>query len=357
PMAAPQAAEVQAVDGVLRAIARPMAAPQAAEVQAVDGVLVDMPDDGKDEDREHLAQMGANVEKKDFRDLIRLAKRHMAMTACTIHDQANDTYRWRPLFRTTVRDLGVYGVGVTLYFHFVLQMGLVFLLCAFFAIPNVYFNRVGNMVDSGNVLSNFLGKLSIANIGACQGGYCETDADVADRCLLNVFPCETKLRDVTQWLGLADAIGILAVMLWSVLFHRWWMPRMVAINGAANLTAADFSIEIPLLPRSLQEGHEQYEAKMREHFLDVLKRMKEPVDDPNAIVDVALVREYDGAVSKFMQKGDILMDQQTHMFISQSFGAKGDAKSQKRADKEHKAAMKKYDRQKKLEISLRKQAT
>ena len=121
---------------------------------------------------------------KDFRD----------QNACTLYDETTKQYKYRSCCGTKVSDLGVYGVGVALYFQFIRQMGVVFLLCAIVLGPNLAFNIMGNMVNENSALYKYLGMTTIGNLGACEGALCETDEDLRNRCLIDEFPCETMLK-------------------------------------------------------------------------------------------------------------------------------------------------------------------
>lgn len=130
---------------------------------------------------------------------------------------------------------------------------------------------------------------------------------VQERCLWNIFPCEMQLREVTQWLGLADGLGILIVLAWGILFQNCHIPRMVRKNDDAHLTPPDFAVDITVLPYKLTDGHEAYEEKLKQHFLSILRSLG--IEDSSAIAEVCLVRNYDGAISTFLQKGNLILSQ------------------------------------------------
>ena len=123
----------------------------------------------------------------------------------------------------------------------------------------------------------------------CEGGRCETDEELRERCLFNQFPCETPLKDVTQWLGLADGLGILMVLAWGILFQVCHIPRVVQANDEAHITTPDFAVDITVLPYKLGDDHAQYEQKLKQHFISILQSLG--IEDPSAVVEVCLVAE------------------------------------------------------------------
>lgn len=261
----------------------------------------------EEEARRHLKDLEAHVQIKSRKELQEVAKTHRDKNACTEYDEATGRYKYKSCCGTSASKLGVFGVGVSLYFQFLRQMGLVFLLCAILLGANSTLNIMGNMVNENSALYKYLGMTTIGNLGACEGGRCQTDEEVQERCVWNQFPCELRLKEVTQWLGLADGLGILMVLAWGILFQVCHIPRAVKATDDANLTPPDFAVDITVLPYRLNAGHEEYEQKLKQHFISILQSLG--IEDSNAVAEVCLVRDYDGAISTFMKKGNIILSQ------------------------------------------------
>jgi len=130
----------------------------------------------------------------------------------------------------------------------------------------------------------------------------------------------------------------------------------VIANDAANLAPSDFAVDVPVLPRRLAEDHAQYEEKLRQHFLELMKSLKTPIDDPDAIKDVSVIRDYDGAISKFMEKGDCLHQQHGDFIKIAALEGKDDAKSQKQREKLTASVKKKFGKMKAIDKALAHQA-
>eukprot|EP00441_Pelagodinium_beii_P035827 CAMPEP_0197652752 /NCGR_PEP_ID=MMETSP1338-20131121/34638_1 /TAXON_ID=43686 ORGANISM="Pelagodinium beii, Strain RCC1491" /NCGR_SAMPLE_ID=MMETSP1338 /ASSEMBLY_ACC=CAM_ASM_000754 /LENGTH=1081 /DNA_ID=CAMNT_0043227693 /DNA_START=48 /DNA_END=3293 /DNA_ORIENTATION=- len=314
----------------------------------------------ENEFNEHVMEVRKGLEAKSRDELKKLAKRHMDKTACTVYNEETDSYSYRSCCKTGVDKLGMYGVGICLYFQFIRQMGIIFLLCAVITGGNLYLNMKGGMVDDSSAFYAFLGSTTVANLGACESGQCNSDEELRSRCAWKVAegePCPAPLTDFSQWIGLADGVGILFIMAWGLWFQKFWIPRTVRANDAANLAPSDFAIDIPVLPRKLAEDHTAYEEKLRQHFLDVLKSLKSPIDDPDAIKEVSAIREYDGAISKFMEKGECLQQQHGNLIKLVELEGKEDPKSKKQHEKHTKSAKTKFGKMKAIDKALAHQAS
>lgn len=209
----------------------------------------------EDEARRFLKEL--QVDPKSREELQAAAKLHRDKKACTEKTDSGEL-KYKSCCGTGAAELGKFcGVGVRLYFSFIKQMGFVFFLCAVVLSFNLACNIMGNMVNENSALYKFLGSTTIGNLGACEGGRCATDEELQDRCLFNQFPCELRLREATQWLGLADGIGILFVLAWGIYFQNRFIPRVVKAQDEASLTPPDFAVDISVLPYRLAEGHEE----------------------------------------------------------------------------------------------------
>lgn len=308
----------------------------------------------EEEARRHLKDLEAHVQIKSRKELQEVAKTHRDKNACTEYDEATGRYKYKSCCGTSASKLGVFGVGVSLYFQFLRQMGLVFLLCAILLGANSTLNIMGNMVNENSALYKYLGMTTIGNLGACEGGRCQTDEEVQERCVWNQFPCELRLKEVTQWLGLADGLGILMVLAWGILFQVCHIPRAVKATDDANLTPPDFAVDITVLPYRLNAGHEEYEQKLKQHFISILQSLG--IEDSNAVAEVCLVRDYDGAISTFMKKGNIILSQHGDIIRMKELEGKEDDASKKAHAKLEKKSIKKYMQMKRLERSIATQA-
>ncbi|CAJ1377825.1 unnamed protein product [Effrenium voratum] len=302
------------------------------------------------EAKEHLKTLEGRVVIKPQQELAQSAINHRDKNACTVYDEGTGKYKYRSCCGTGTVELGVYGAGVSLYFQFLRQMGLVFLCCALVVLPNLAFNINGNMIVENSALYKYLGMTTIGNLGACADGICDTEEEMQERCMWNHFPCEMKLKDITQWLGLADGVSILLVLAWGIYFKNVHIPWTVRQNDDAHLTPADFTVEIRVLPYDLKEEHRSYKDKLQTHFLQVLQSLGADVG-PEAIVEVCLVRDYEGAIKTFLSKGQLILDQQADVMHMKMY-----ENDQNKFNRYEKSAVKKYEKMKKIEHSIQTQA-
>jgi len=120
-------------------------------------------------------------------------------------------------------------------------------------------------------------------------------------------------------------------------FRLYKIPAAVRIQDEANVTASDFAIRVGGLPRKLKQDHEQYESELKQHFDKVLMdcdpELPQDPTRPN-VAEVALIREYDGCISTFLQQGNLLEE-----MYEASLGArmaKNDGKEEKQKKLEKK---------------------
>jgi len=246
--------------------------------------------------------------------LMKRAQAHMKATACTVLSPKTGQREWRPLFGTTPAHLGGYGVGVQLYFEFLFGMGLVFLFLFLLNCPLVVISLMGNAVNEvpGNEDTSFLNKMvawmTVGNLGSCPGSQCLVQEDYTSKTVSQ--DGTAKISGLVEWIGILDAISIIVFGVSGLLFKLWWIPRTVRKQDDAHVTAADFGLTITNLPKRLKdpETHKKYEELLKEHIERILVSdcgyPEERAKD--AVKEVTLVREYDGAISKFMQQGELL---------------------------------------------------
>ena len=255
-----------------------------------------------------------NVELSE-EELVRRAKVHQMRTACTIFDANSGQHAFRPLWGTGPADLGGYGVGVQLYFELLIRVGLVFGMLFVLSIPSLLLNLVGTRIDTSPTASDamllyrIVGYLSVANLGSCKSALdCRLDEDIYERAL--VEGGDWRVRDVAPLIGALDFVAVLSFMVFTAWSRTYWVPSAVAKHNAAQVTAADFSVCVSLLPRRLpQERHQHYEDEIREHFERLLRKEAEGAGGAGkrtSVEEVSLVREYNGAVRLFARQGELL---------------------------------------------------
>jgi len=263
-------------------------------------------------------------------ELLKEAREHMRKTACTVLNEKTGQYEFQSVWKTTPKKMGHLGVGVRLYFDFIKYMGIVFLIMGVLSLPSLSFNVIGSMVDDSSPLNSAIAKLSVANFGNCPPAGCQSSTEKRERCALPLDEdgnCDVKVLDVTQWLGLLDGIGILVFVVAGGYFAHRWIPRTTRETDDANLTPSDYTIWIPSVPKYLAENHANYEQQLKDHFQNILKTIsKKPVDDPDAIQEVTLVREYDGAIMKFKEKGAHLLELENSRVLHERAFVKGNEK-------------------------------
>ncbi|CAE6918130.1 unnamed protein product, partial [Symbiodinium natans] len=245
-------------------------------------------------------------EIKERPEKLKVAKDFMMQTACT-----DDQCQWKPL-KTPVKELGQYGVGVQLYFQFLIDLGLLFMFLFLFTIPMMYFSLGGSMLEDfpetkeQNFFYKLMAAFTPANLGTCgaDAADCLRQQDRHDR---KVFGgSEGLLRDVTPALGILDFLQSLIALVFIVFFRVYKIPKAVRIQDEANITASDYAVRVSGLPRKLDEkDHPQYEDLLQQHFENILAT-ECGISEPGKVAEVTLIREYDGCISLFLQQGNLL---------------------------------------------------
>merc|ERR1712194_315997 len=126
---------------------------------------------------------------------------------------------------------------------------------------------------------------------------------------------------------MGDGIGIALFVIFAFNFKYRTVPATMQNYDQLNLTASDFSVELLVCPAVLDDNqfsddHRAYEKKMKDHFLSVLERLNEEEEDDieeGAVATVSIVRNYDGAVSQFMDKGQILNEIENHLCLRKRY--------------------------------------
>lgn len=303
-------------------------------------------------------EMEKNPEKVDVKELRRKALENRMATACTKLNKDTQKHEFLPLSAKPL-DLGIYGIGVQIYFQFTFGLGLIFVLLTVLQLPLLSYCGRGTLIDDLAETAGTEGaqrteaKLSLANLGTCRMGsnLCTTMRDLQERPALQ--GTTMRLSDITPWLGLLDGLGILFVLLFTAVFQVWWVPREEAQQDEAHVTAADYAVCVRLLPRKLDKDHQTYETELKLHFQSVLQAAG--VAEAEAEVEeVAIVREYDGGIEKFMAQGEALEQLRNAKVGKHWCTAKGDVPGIRKWDKIHTKVLNKVVA---IEDSLKDQAT
>lgn len=273
-------------------------------------------------------------EKKARPEKLGIAKKFMMETACTTGDG-----KPKKLVGTGPKDLGEYGVGVQLYFEFLSDMGWLWVFLFLFTIPMLYYTLGGTILNDfpETMNQNFFYKgmalFTPANLGTCGSGAMDCLSQ-HQRETRKVFPgSDTLVSDVTPPLGILDLVQMIIALGFIIWFRLYKIPAAVRIQDEANVTASDFAIRVGGLPRKLKQNHENYEPLLKHHFEKVLLECgQDENDDPERpnVAEVALIREYDGCISTFLQQGNLLEE-----MYEASIGARL-AKSDGKAEKQQK---------------------
>jgi len=296
-------------------------------------------------------------ERKARHEKLAAAKKFMMENACTTGDGTP-----KPLVGTSPKDLGEYGVGVQLYFEFLNDMGWLWLFLFLFTLPMLYYTLGGTVLDdfpeteNQNFFYKGMALFTPANLGTCGRG-AEDCLSQRQLQLRKVFPGSDQLvSDVTPALGILDFVQMLIALAFIIWFRIYKIPAVVRIQDEANVTASDFAIRVGGLPRKLKKDHEHYEALLRYHFEKVLSNCGQaPAQDPEKpnVAEVALIREYDGCISTFLQQGNLLEEMYEATLGARMAKNSGKEEKQKKLEKKREKLKKKYY---KLDDTIREQA-
>mgnify|MGYP002803374976 CR=1 FL=1 len=276
-------------------------------------------------------------EKKERHEKLATAKKFMMETACTTGDG-----KPKPLVGTGPKDLGEYGVGVQLYFEFLSDMGWLWCFLFLFTIPMLYYTLGGTVLDdfpettNQNFFYKGMALFTPANLGTC-GASAQDCLSQSQREVRKVFPGSDELvADVTPALGILDFVQMLFALGFIIWFRLYKIPAAVRIQDEANVTASDFAIRVGGLPRKLTPHHEQYEAELKQHFdkvlLDCDPELPQDPTRPN-VAEVALIREYDGCISTFLQQGNLLEEMYEASLAARMAKNNGQEEKQKKLEK------------------------
>jgi len=295
--------------------------------------------------------------------LIENAKRHMLETS--VRSPGGELM---PLSTPPV-GLGHLGVGVQLYFDFIFQMGILFFVLQLVTLPNLVAFLMGSMVEDNNPVNSWSGQMSVANYGNCPAAGCISTDQLEERCAwgrMSPGPDCYPARKLALYLGILDAAAMVLLVTFSLWFSMRWIPRTAEETDRRECTPADYTIMLKACPRLLGDpnlpreerrkgaAHAEYEKKVKEHFTSVLANLrKNPIDDPGAVAEVNLAREYEGKISEFMTYGEHLQE----MRACEVHRERARQKDNKKLEKKHDKTFMSYDKKvKKVRELLKQQA-
>mmetsp|Transcript_1966 Transcript_1966/g.4602 ORF Transcript_1966/g.4602 Transcript_1966/m.4602 type:complete len:1016 (+) Transcript_1966:78-3125(+) len=191
----------------------------------------------------------------------------------------DDRFEWRPIWATTREDIGAFGVGMQLYFEWLFQLILIFLVVSFLSLPNLSL-----LLEQGIAIPR-------------QG-----DLDVAQ---LLAIPTLANFngQEIPSSYAVIDALSVMVFVVWVIHFRYVTLVAVVRQNDEQHTTPSDFTVQVEGLPRILEEDHQKYEELLKSHFEKVLRTAYQ-IDDPRVefVCDVSLAREYNGAIYLFQRQ-------------------------------------------------------
>ncbi|OLP97825.1 hypothetical protein AK812_SmicGene19811, partial [Symbiodinium microadriaticum] len=217
--------------------------------------------------------------------------------------------------------------------------------------------RVASAVDSVKLRGNSTGQASTCRRRGVLNPSCGEDAvdclRKEDKHNRQVFSgSDTQLREVTPILGILDFLQSLIALAFIVFFRIYKIPKAVRIQDEANITASDYAVRVSGLPRNLEKDHPQYEDLLQQHFENILAT-ECGISEPGKVVEVTLIREYDGCISLFLQQGNMLEEMHEAGVASRLASKAG---KQKDAEKHEKKRKKLKEKIQSIEKSLSHQA-
>jgi len=251
-----------------------------------------------------------NPASYDREKLIKRAKVHMQATGCTEWDDTNHCYRQFPVVATTRDTLGMYGLGVTLYFDFLVGMGILFLALAVLSLP-LFVTAVawGDMITSDSTMNKVFGSMTVGNLGTLRPGDIPSPDTIQERYIS--LTSDVQLKDLAAWIGTLDGVGLLIFMGFGVWYQKFWIKRQAKKQNKLQITPSDFAVQIHCIPRRLKdpEEHKKYETLLKEHFEKVLlKHNEDYLKDSHLIEEVSLAREHNGRIKLRMDQGQQVLE-------------------------------------------------
>jgi hypothetical protein len=86
-------------------------------------------------------------------------------TSGTLYDEEEKEFRYLPFYGTSMVDIGHFGVGLRLYFMYILCLGILFTCFGLIALPLALTALKGNMMQVEG--KDLFARSTIANLGYC----------------------------------------------------------------------------------------------------------------------------------------------------------------------------------------------
>eukprot|EP00392_Amoebophrya_sp_AT5.2_P007363 g7377.t1 len=216
------------------------------------------------------------------------AKRYNKRNACTLNlnpdvkkveeSFASTIPQWRDVWRTSIADIGKYGVGCQLYFEFLKWLVLIFGGMAVFSTPLMYTCMHGTMVSSP---FGALAKTTIGNLGELPPDLNTAMSKKEQIQMLRnrrlvLGDREFDMHRFTTFFGLLDGFCILCFFLWAFWYRKKQLIATVETHDVANTTPNDYSVHISNLPCSIWKNGvrlnlDEYQDLLQSHIDGVLR--------------------------------------------------------------------------------------
>jgi hypothetical protein len=183
-------------------------------------------------------------------------------------------------------------------------IGLLFAALTFFVIPVLFIASNGTIIDDPTSFE--LSKMTLGNMGEFPD--VGINATRQEKVLLMMrrrvkveaggITTYMDIRDTARMVSYLDLSSTILLTLCScVLLYKRWPEKVKSISQKV-VTAANFTLEIDFLPPLLPPmEHDDYADKLKMH----LNQLNMMTRDKNAIVEVCLARNWDGAIQLFIE--------------------------------------------------------
>eukprot|EP00743_Colponemidia_sp_Colp-15_P005010 GILK01005396.1.p1 GENE.GILK01005396.1~~GILK01005396.1.p1 ORF type:complete len:784 (+),score=111.46 GILK01005396.1:81-2432(+) len=200
-----------------------------------------------------------------------------------VMDVSHEGYVKYHLWRTSASELGRFGVGIELYFRFVKYMAVVLLVMSLIAIPNIFINSAGNRMSLADQKFG-MEQTTLGNQGTVDNSTTTTYIDF--QVVGNTYHVEQ--RNMVTIIVFTD-LGYCVMFLISLLWFKSRQGEVAELNDLANVTAADYSIEVTGFPTEPVT-----EEEVRHHFQKYGK-----------IVEVSLARQFNNVIQHYKTKAKL----------------------------------------------------
>jgi len=227
-----------------------------------------------------MAQFKLNV-SPTFQDIPEKADPDVAMTHAFESILRDKDGQYIPVCSSGPEDFGFASIGLEMYFRFLKEMGLLFVLLSLLAAPALYVNYIGNEVDP-NYEQTVFDRMTISN----QNGVSLNTTAAAEA--LKALSDQELPKHVTIWFDVASCA--LFFILWLV--YRFYNWRCELSSKATNLSAASYAVMVEGLPQALGKSGEQ---EVGEFFQGRFGK----------VVECCFAREFNNALGLYKTVADI----------------------------------------------------